>query len=128
MKNKTMRILILICCLLLTGGCMTKGNVISEANDIVNDYNEGNIDYDQTSVKLANLLSETDDNDCEEYIRNLQELTSKLKQSKTDFTAAEQAYSKADYKMQSANMRRLFQEIVIMTNQYQNLLNRRRSL
>lgn len=98
MKNKTMRILILICCLLLTGGCMTKGNVISEANDIVNDYNEGNIDYDQTSVKLANLLSETDDNDCEEYIRNLQELTSKLKQSKTDFTAAEQAYSKADYK------------------------------
>ena len=58
MKNKTMRILILICCLLLTGGCMTKGNVISEANDIVNDYNGGNIDYDQTSVKLANLLSE----------------------------------------------------------------------
>lgn len=98
MKNKTMRILILICCLLLTGGCMTKGNVISEANDIVNDYNEGNIDYDQTSVKLENLLSETDDNDCEEYIRNLQELISKLKQSKTDFTAAEQAYSKADYK------------------------------
>ena len=95
---KKIQMVILAFCLLLTAGCMTKGNVISEANDIVNDYNEGNIDYDQTSVKLANLLSETDDNDCEEYIRNLQELTSKLKQSKTDFTAAEQAYSKADYK------------------------------
>ena len=98
MKKKRIQTIILATCLLLTSGCMSKGKIISTANEIVNNYNEESLDYDQASMQLNDLLSEIDDSDSEVYIQNLQELMDKLKQSKTDFSAAEQAYSKADYK------------------------------
>ena len=98
MKKKRIQTIILATCLLLTSGCMSKGKIISTANEIVNNYNEESLDYDQASMQLNDLLSEIDDSDSEVYIQNLQELMDKLKESKTDFSAAEQAYSKADYK------------------------------
>ena len=76
---------------------MSKGKIISTANEIVNNYNEESLDYDQASMQLNDLLSEIDDSDSEVYIQNFQELMDKLKQSITVFSAAEQAYSKADY-------------------------------
>lgn len=38
MKKKRIQTIILATCLLLTSGCMSKGKIISTANEIVNNY------------------------------------------------------------------------------------------
>lgn len=108
-KNLILTAIMLIVCF-ISVGCTSFNKTKQRADEIVNNYNAESFDYDTAVSKLNRLLGDTDDYDCEEYIRDQLSFIDKLKISKQKYNQAEDYYNGNKYQLAISSYSEVIQE------------------
>lgn len=95
--KKIVGILLMTCVLLSLPGCTTNKQIKQRADEIVERYNSGELEYDTAKEKINNLQAETDNYDINEYMDDIYRKIDELKTSKEKYQEAEKAYDGENY-------------------------------